>query len=107
MTQETSGNNQRLRIREPAVGIMLELPKQVLLGIRNDGVYDEITIDPTNGRILGQVHLVGRYDSYSDTYHLNGGQWRITGHRSWPSGEDTYVLKLEEQWQTSRVSSRN
>jgi hypothetical protein len=77
--------------------ITLELPKEVLVAIRNEGVYDEITIDPTSGKILEQIHLAGRYDSYSDTYHLNGGRWKVAAHRSWPSGEDTYVMKLEER----------
>jgi hypothetical protein len=73
----------------------LELPKEVLAAIRNDGVYDEVTIDPASGKILAHVHLAGGYDSYSDTYHLNGGRWKVAGHRSRPSGDDTYVLKLE------------
>jgi hypothetical protein len=80
----------------------LELPKEVLAAIRNDGVYHEVTIDPASGRILAQIYLAGSYDSYSDTYQLNGGRWKIAGHRSWPSGQDTYVMKLEEHYARSR-----
>jgi hypothetical protein len=96
MMQEPGRDNQSALTQEPVNCIVLELPKQVLLAIRNEGVYEEITIDPASGHILGQLRLAGRYDSYSDTYQLNGGRWKTTGHRSWPSGEDTYVLKLEE-----------
>jgi hypothetical protein len=74
-----------------------ELPKEVLAAIRSDGVYDEVTIDPASSKILAHVHLAGGYDSYSHTYHPdgNGGRWKVAGHRSRPSGDDTYVMKLE------------
>jgi hypothetical protein len=83
-------------------GIRLELPKEVLAAIRNDGLYHEVTIDPASDKILAQVHLAGSYDSYSDIYQLNGERWKIAGHRSWPSGQDTYVMKLEEHYAKSR-----
>lgn len=87
--------------REPAVsesGVTLELPKAILMAIRIAGVYDEISIDPTSGKVLARIHLTGRYDSYSDTYELNGGRWKIEGHKSWPNGEDTYTMKLEKHY---------
>ena len=84
------------------VEVTLELPKEVLAAIRNDGLYHEVTIDPASGKILAQVHLAGSYDSYSDTYQLHGERWKIAGHRSWPGGQDTYVMKPEGRDARSR-----
>lgn len=85
--------------REPVSGeadFTLEMPKEVLMAIRIRGAYDEVTVDPASGRVLAHIHLTGRYDSYSDTYEINGGKWKIEGHKSWPSGEDTSTMRLEE-----------
>jgi hypothetical protein len=91
--------------REPGgaeIDLSLELPTEVLLAIRSHGVYDEVAIDPTSGRVLARVHLTGHYDSYSDTYEINGTRWKVEGHKSWSRGEDTYTMKLEEEHDQSR-----
>jgi hypothetical protein len=43
-------------------------------------------------RKLKQVRLDGKYDSYSQTYEIDGHQWKIQGQLSHPSGETIYTL---------------
>jgi len=43
-------------------------------------------------QVLKQIRLEGRYDSYSQTYELDGRAWKIQGQVSQPSGETLYSL---------------
>jgi hypothetical protein len=43
-------------------------------------------------RVLKQIRLEGRYDSYSQIYELDGHPWKVQGQVSQPSGETIYTL---------------
>ncbi len=69
-----------------------EVPEVLLQDIRQRGFYDEVTIDPVDGRVLSRVRLSGSYDSYSNTYVLNGRAWKVESHVSLPGGRTLYHL---------------
>ena len=75
----------------------LELPEEVLQEVRLHGFYDEISVDPNDGRVLGRIHLRGTYDSYSDTYILNGRTWKIESRVNLPGGRTLYCLVPENE----------
>ncbi len=84
-----------LRIRglqETAADGTCELPEVVLQEIRQRGFYDEVSIDPVNGRVLSRVRVRGSYDSYSNTYFLNGRAWKIGSQVNLPSGRTLFHL---------------
>lgn len=41
---------------------------------------------------LKQVRLEGKYDSYSQTYEIDGSQWKIQSQLSHLSGDTLYTL---------------
>ncbi|HEV2492880.1 MAG TPA: hypothetical protein VG204_07380 [Terriglobia bacterium] len=43
-------------------------------------------------KVLKAIRLEGRYDSYSQTYDLDGLRWKVQGQVSQPSGETIYTL---------------
>ncbi len=43
-------------------------------------------------RKLKEIRLEGKYDSYSQTYELDGRIWKIQGQLSHPSGDTIYTL---------------
>jgi hypothetical protein len=43
-------------------------------------------------RKLKQARLEEKYDSYSQTYELDGRNWKIQGQLSHPSGETIFTL---------------
>ncbi len=46
---------------------------------------------------LKKARLDGHYDSYSQTYDLNGRRWKIRGQVSLPTGETLYLLVCIEE----------
>ncbi len=43
-------------------------------------------------RVLKEARLAGSFDSYSQTYTMDGRRWKIQGQVSMPSGETVYTL---------------
>jgi len=43
-------------------------------------------------RLLEQIHLAGKYDSYSQIHQLDGCQWKVQNQISHPSGDTLHTL---------------
>lgn len=84
------------QLQETADGAW-ELPEVVLQEIRQRGFYDEVSIDPVDGRVLSRVRVSGSYDSYSNTYVLNGRAWKIESQVNLPGGRTLYHLVLHDE----------
>ena len=69
-----------------------ELPEEVLVEVRISGLYDEITIDPVDGRVLSRFRVQGVFDSYTNTYILNGQAWKIESKVNLPGGRTLCCL---------------
>lgn len=85
------------RWQEAALQGAWEVPEEVLQQIRLRGFYDEVSIDPTDGRVLGRIRVRGSYDSYSQRYVLNGRAWKIESRVNLPGGRTLYHLVLESE----------
>jgi hypothetical protein len=70
----------------------VELPEEVLKEIRLRGLYDEVALDPVDGHVLSRLRVEGAFDSYSDTYILNGRSWKVKTQMSLPGGGRLYRL---------------
>ncbi len=85
------------RLLESAADDTWEVPEVVLKEIRQRGFYDEVSIDPVDGRVLSRVCLRGTYDSYSNTYLLNGRAWKIESQVNLPGGRTLYHLAPQDE----------
>lgn len=47
-------------------------------------------------KVLKKVRLEGHFDSYSQTYNLDGRRWKIRAQVSLPTGETLYTLVCVE-----------
>ncbi len=80
------------RLQATAADGTWEVPQVILQEIRQRGFYDEVSIDPVDGQVLSRVRLSGSYDSYSNTYLLNGRTWKVECQVNLPGGRTLYHL---------------